>query len=134
MLGEDAGVYHDDLQRLGMLFFQSWRACRLVVDTGIHAMGWSREQAIDYMLRNTGLSRSDVENEVDRYIIWPGQALAYKVGQREILSLRSDAKAALGPRFDLRAFHDAVLADGAVSLPILRETMTRWTAAQTARP
>ncbi|MEO6067912.1 MAG: DUF885 domain-containing protein, partial [Gemmatimonadales bacterium] len=134
VLGEDAAVYSDDLQRLGMLFFQSWRACRLVVDTGIHALGWSREQAIDYMLRNTGLSRSDVENEVDRYIIWPGQALAYKVGQREILSLRSDARAALGPRFDLRAFHDAVLADGAVSLPILRETMAHWIAAQTTRP
>ena len=133
-LADERGLYSDDLQRLGMLFFQSWRACRLVVDTGIHAHGWSRDSAIAYLLANTGLSRPDVTNEVDRYIAWPGQALAYMIGEREILALRSEAEAKLGDRFDLRAFHDAVLADGAVTLPILRGNIEAWIAARSLAP
>jgi uncharacterized protein (DUF885 family) len=129
-LADEQGLYSDDLQRLGMLFFQSWRACRLVVDTGIHALGWSRDSAVAYMLANTGLSRADIENEVDRYITWPGQALAYRLGQREITALRAEARARLGARFDLRAFHDAVLADGAVPLPVLRDNIESWIQSQ----
>ena len=125
-LANEAGMYSGDLDRLGMLFFQSWRACRLVIDTGLHALGWSRQQAIDYLLGNTGLSRLDAENEVDRYIVDPGQALAYKVGQREITRLRHMAEQALGSRFDLRRFHDVVLSDGAVTLPILAEKVQAW--------
>lgn len=128
-LADEAHMYSGDLDRLGMLFFQSWRACRLVIDTGLHAFGWTRQQAIDYLLGNTGLSRLDAENEVDRYIVDPGQALAYKVGQREITRLRHEAEQALGPRFDLRRFHDAVLDDGAVTLPILAENVQAWIAA-----
>jgi uncharacterized protein (DUF885 family) len=127
-LADEAGMYTGDLDRLGMLVFQSWRACRLVIDTGIHAQGWTRQQAIDYLLANTGLTRLDAENEVDRYIVDPGQALAYRLGQREISRLRDEAKAALGPRFDLRRFHDAVLADGAVPLRVLDANVRAWIA------
>ena len=129
-LADERGLYSDDLQRLGMLFFRSWRACRLVVDTGIHALGWSRDSAVAYLSANTGLSRADVENEVDRYIADPGQALAYRLGEREILALRAEAEARLGPRFDLRAFHDAVLADGAVPLPVLKDNIDSWLSLQ----
>ncbi|MGH7533379.1 MAG: DUF885 domain-containing protein [Gemmatimonadales bacterium] len=129
-LADEQGFYSDDLQRMGMLFFRSWRACRLVVDTGLHALGWSRDSAIAYLSANTGLSRADVENEVDRYIADPGQALAYRLGERQILALRAEAEARLGPRFDLKAFHDAVLADGAVSLPILHNNIESWITAQ----
>ncbi|MGE5230650.1 MAG: DUF885 domain-containing protein [Deltaproteobacteria bacterium] len=129
-LADEAGMYSGDLDRLGMLIFQSWRACRLVIDTGIHALGWTREQAVDYLLANTGLSRLDAENEVDRYIADPGQALAYRLGQREITRLRDEARKALGPRFDLRRFHDVVLGDGAVTLPILDENVRGWIAAE----
>jgi len=127
-LADEAGMYTGDLDRLGMLMFQSWRACRLVIDTGIHAQAWTRQQAIDYLLANTGLSRLDAENEVDRYIVDPGQALAYRLGQREISRLRNEAKAALGPRFDLRRFHDVVLADGAVPLRVLDANVRAWVA------
>src|SRR5260370_10668998 len=96
-----------------------WRACRLVVDTGIHAMGWSRQRAIDYLAANTALSHHEIETEVDRYISWPGQALSYKVGEMKIKQLRREAEAALGPRFDVRDFHDAVLRNGTVTLPVL---------------
>jgi uncharacterized protein (DUF885 family) len=129
-LADEAGMYSGDLDRLGMLIFQSWRACRLVVDTGIHALGWTRQQAIDYLLANTGLSRLDAENEVDRYIVDPGQALAYRLGQREITRLRDEAQKALGPRFDLRRFHDAVLGSGAVTLSLLDESVREWTASE----
>jgi uncharacterized protein (DUF885 family) len=132
-LADEAAMYTDDLSRLGMLFFQSWRACRLAIDTGLHAMGWTRQQAIDYLLGNTGLSRLDAENEVDRYIVDPGQALAYKLGQREITRLRRDAEQALGSGFDLRRFHDVVLDDGAVTLPILADNVHRWIASERAR-
>ena len=102
-LADEMGLYSGDLDRMGMLTFDAWRACRLVVDTGLHAMGWSRQQAIDYMLENTALAENNIENEVDRYIAWPGQALAYKLGQLEILRLRHEAEQRLGPRFDIRA-------------------------------
>jgi uncharacterized protein (DUF885 family) len=134
-LADEAGLYTSDVDRLGMLSFDAWRACRLVVDTGIHAMGWSRQQAIDYMTENSVLAENNIVNEVDRYITWPGQALAYKIGQREILGLRDEAKQRLGDRFDIKAFHDAVLSNGAVSLPMLREQVRDYIArAEGARP
>lgn len=125
-LCDELGLYSGDVDRLGMLSFDAWRASRLVVDTGIHAMGWTRRQAIDYLAANTLLAENNVENEVDRYIATPGQALAYKVGQREILALRDKAKAALGDRFDRKEFHDRVLENGAVTLGVLREEIDRW--------
>jgi uncharacterized protein (DUF885 family) len=125
-LCDELGLYSGDVDRLGMLSFDAWRASRLVVDTGIHAMGWTRRQAIDYMTANTLLAENNIENEVDRYIATPGQALAYKVGQREILALRAKAKEALGDRFDPKEFHDRVLENGAVTLAVLREEIDRW--------
>ena len=119
-LADEMGLYSSDTDRLGMLSFDAWRSCRLVVDTGLHAKGWSRQQAIDYMTENTLLAPNNIVNEVDRYITTPGQALAYKLGQLEILKLRDEAKRRLGQRFDIKAFHDAVLGNGAVSLPVLR--------------
>ena len=109
-----------DLDRIGMLSFDAWRACRLVVDTGIHALGWSRTRAIEFMCEHTALARNNIENEVDRYIGWPGQATAYKTGQMEIQRLRAEAEARRGSAFDLRRFHDAVLGHGAVALATLR--------------
>ncbi len=108
-LSDEMGLYSSDIDRIGMLSYDAWRACRLVVDTGIHQMGWSRQQAIDYMFENSVLARNNIENEVDRYIAWPAQALAYKCGQLEILALREEAKKRLGDKFDIRRFHDAVL-------------------------
>lgn len=125
-LGDEMGLYTDDVDRLGVLSFDAWRACRLVVDTGIHALGWSRDEAIDFMVENTLLARNNVENEIDRYIAWPGQALAYKLGQLEILQLRSEAKAALGDEFRLSDFHDRVLENGAVTLVVLRRVIEEW--------
>ncbi len=125
-LCEEMGLYSSDLDRLGMLSFDAWRACRLVLDTGLHAFGWSRDQAIDYLYENSLLARNNVENEVDRYIAWPGQALAYKIGQREILDLLQEARAQLGASFSWAEFHDRVLENGAVSLPVLRGVIRRW--------
>lgn len=125
-LADEMGLYTDDLDRLGVLSFDAWRASRLVVDTGIHAFGWTREQAIDYMLENTLLAENNVENEVDRYISWPGQALAYKLGQRQILRLRDRAREVLGPEFDIKSFHDRVLENGAVSLAVLETVIEEW--------
>jgi uncharacterized protein (DUF885 family) len=113
-----------------MLSLQAWRAARLVVDTGIHSRKWTRQQAIDYMLKNTATAEPLVQSEVDRYIIMPGQALAYMIGEREIMAQRDKARAALGSRFDIRAFHDTVLGRGAVTLPMLREQVETWIAAQ----
>ena len=129
-LTDEMGLYSGDLDRMGTLSFDAWRASRLVVDTGIHVKGWSRQQAIQYMLDNTALARNNIENEVDRYIGWPGQALAYKLGQREIFQLRHEAEAALGPRFDIRGFHDRILANGAISLPVLRDQIQEWIASR----
>jgi uncharacterized protein (DUF885 family) len=125
-LADELGLYSSALERLGRLNFDAWRALRLVVDTGIHAMGWSRSRAIAFMMDNAVLAENNVVNEVDRYIAWPGQALAYKIGEREIRRLRADAERRLGPRFDLRAFHDVVLGGGAVSLPVLRDEVEGW--------
>jgi uncharacterized protein (DUF885 family) len=119
-LADEMGLYESDLDRLGMLASDSWRACRLVVDTGLHAMGWTRQQAIDFMVDHAPVNREEIVVEVDRYIGMPGQALAYKVGQREILRLRDDARSALGARFDIRAFHDAVLGGATISLRVLQ--------------
>jgi len=115
------GLYRDDVERIGMLAGDSWRSCRLVVDTGMHALGWSRQQAIDFMVANAPVGVDEITVEVDRYIAIPGQALAYKVGQLEIQRLRREAEATSGGAFDVRAFHDAVLGSGSVSLPVLRE-------------
>ena len=106
------GLYTGDLDRIGIASFDGWRACRLVVDTGMHALGWSRDRAIDFMLEHTALAPDNIANEVDRYIAWPGQALAYKLGQLEIHAAPRRGAAALGGRFDIRAFHDAVLSAG----------------------
>ena len=128
-LGSEVGFYTDPYSYFGHLTYDAWRACRLVVDTGIHEIGWTRQQAIDYMAANTGLSLRNIENEVDRYIAWPGQALAYKTGQLKIRELRTEAERTLGPRFDVRAFHDVVLGGGAVPLDVLDANVRAWIAA-----
>ncbi len=128
-LAEEMGLYRTDIDRLGMLASDSWRACRLVVDTGLHAKGWSRQQAIDFMVAHAPVSREEIETEVDRYIGMPGQALAYKVGQREILRLRAEAEARLGEAFTLPGFHDVVLGAATVSLPVLADRVRAWTGA-----
>jgi uncharacterized protein (DUF885 family) len=125
-LADDMGLYTSDVDRIGMLSYDAWRACRLVVDTGLHAMGWSRQQAIDYMKENSVLAENNIVNEVDRYLSWPGQALAYKVGQLEILKLRDEGRRRLGARFDIKGFHDAVLRNGAVPLPVLEEQVEAY--------
>jgi uncharacterized protein (DUF885 family) len=125
-LSDEMGLYSSDLDRFGILSFDAWRAGRLVVDTGMHALGWSRAEAIDYLRDHTALGNNNIANEVDRYIAWPGQALAYKIGQLEILRVRAEAKAALGDRFDIRRFHDVVLGSGAIPLRTLGELVRDW--------
>lgn len=127
-LGFDMGLYQDPMQHWGTLDDEMLRAMRLVVDTGLHAKGWNREQAIDYMLANSGMGRSDATAEVERYIVWPGQALGYKVGALTIQRLRRKAQEVLGPKFDIRAFHDQILGSGALPLPILEAKVDRWLA------
>jgi uncharacterized protein (DUF885 family) len=127
-LGLEAGFYQDPYSNFGRLTYEMWRACRLVVDTGLHAKGWTRQQAMDYLAGNTALSLHEVETETDRYISWPGQALSYKIGELTIRSLRKKAEEALGPRFDVRAFHDAVLLNGSVPLPVLEQAVDRYIA------
>mgnify|MGYP003967067363 FL=1 len=125
-LGLEVGFYKDPYSNFGRLSYEMWRACRLVVDTGIHYQGWSRERAIDYMIQNTSLSQHNIVAEVDRYIAWPGQALAYKMGELKIRELREKAAIQLGARFDIREFHDAVLRYGAVPLPILETNINKF--------
>jgi uncharacterized protein (DUF885 family) len=120
-LGVGMGIYRTPYEHFGRLSYEMWRAARLVIDTGIHRYGWSRQQAIDYLASHTALSKHEVETEIDRYISWPGQALSYKLGELTIRRLRAQAEAALGPRFDQRAFHDAILELGSVPLPVLEE-------------
>lgn len=125
-LADEMGLYTGDLDRIGVLSFDAWRAARLVVDTGMHALGWPRDRAITFMLRHTALAPNNIANEVDRYIVMPGQALAYKTGQLELLRLRAEARAALGPAFDIREFHDTLLGSGALSLTALRGIVAAW--------
>jgi uncharacterized protein (DUF885 family) len=125
-LGLEMGLYEDPYDNFGRLLYEMWRACRLVVDPGMHALGWSRRQAIDFMMANTALSELNIVNEVDRYIAWPGQATAYKIGELKIRELREGAEQALGKRFDLRAFHDVVLGAGAVPLATLDRRVKEW--------
>ncbi|HYG65728.1 MAG TPA: DUF885 domain-containing protein [Thermoanaerobaculia bacterium] len=125
-LGLEAGFYTDPYSNFGRLTYEMWRACRLVVDTGLHAMGWTRQQALDYMASHTALPLHEVETETDRYISWPGQALAYKMGELKIKELRRRAEKELGPRFDVRAFHDAVLGSGSIPLGVLEMNVDRW--------
>lgn len=129
-LADESGLYSSDLDRMGMLSYDAWRASRLVVDTGLHHLKWSRAQAEQYMREHTALTPSNIENEVDRYIAWPGQALAYKVGQLEILRLRKQAKDTLGDKFNLKGFHDTVLSGGPVSLPVLQARIESWITSQ----
>jgi uncharacterized protein (DUF885 family) len=130
-LGEEMGIYEDDYSRFGGLDTEMWRACRLVVDTGIHWFGWSRQQAIDFMLENTSLNKENIIVEVDRYIVWPGQALSYKIGEMKIMELRRLAEKKLGQDFDIRQFHDVILNSGSVPLDILEENVNNWLATKT---
>jgi uncharacterized protein (DUF885 family) len=125
-LADEMGLYTSDLQRLGMLSFEALRASRLVVDTGMHYYGWSRARAVEFMTRHTATAPANIASEVDRYIAWPGQALAYLTGCRELRRLRELAQRRLGPRFDIRAFHRVVLGSGAVPLSVLSQLVTRW--------
>ncbi|RZQ63281.1 DUF885 domain-containing protein [Amycolatopsis suaedae] len=127
-LAHEMGLYSDDVALLGMLSMDSMRAGRLVVDTGLHAKGWTRQQAVDFLMENTPMSEVDIRNEVDRYIAYPGQALAYMVGRLEIQRVRAAAERAMGDRFDLKAFHDLVLGSGALPLSVLDDVVTAWAA------
>jgi uncharacterized protein (DUF885 family) len=122
------GLYDDPYDKFGQLTYEMWRAVRLVVDTGMHHRKWTRQQAIDFFKANAAKTELDIVNEVDRYIAWPGQATAYKIGQLRIRQLRSEATQALGPKFDLRAFHDVVLGSGAVPLDVMEANVRRWMA------
>ncbi len=129
-LGYDLGLYKDPYSRFGALTYEMWRAVRLVVDTGMHYKGWSRQQAIDFFKDNAAKTELDIINEIDRYIAWPGQALAYKIGQLKMLELRTRAEQMLGDRFDIRAFHDTLLGGGALPLEVLEIRMERWLSSQ----
>ncbi|HEV2816315.1 MAG TPA: DUF885 domain-containing protein [Allosphingosinicella sp.] len=132
-LGREMGLYNTPERRMGELSYQMWRACRLVVDTGIHAFGWDKARAIAYMRDNTALSEANIEAEVNRYISWPGQALGYMIGRLKIIELRRRAETALGERFDIRRFHDAVLRNGSVPLDVLESEIDAWIAAERTR-
>jgi len=131
-LGTVMGIYETPYQEFGRLTFEMWRAARLVIDTGLHEFGWTRQQAIDYLASHTALSQLDVVNEVDRYISWPGQALSYYIGYMTMRRLRDEAERELGPAFDQRPFHDAILNLGSVPLPVLEQEMRAFIAAQKA--
>jgi len=127
-LGLEMGIYETPYERFGMLGYQIWRAARLVVDTGIHSKGWTRDQALQYMHEYTALPEHEIETEVDRYIGWPGQALSYYLGELAIVKARDKAEKALGPKFNIRAFHDTVLELGSVPLPVLTARIDRFIA------
>ena len=133
-LGPDLGMYQDPYSKFGQLTYEIWRAIRLVLDTGIHSMGWTRDQAIAYFRENSAKTEHDIAQEVDRYIVWPGQALAYKLGELKIRELRRESERSLGDRFDVRRFHDEVLRHGAVPLDILERNVREWIAAEQRRP
>jgi uncharacterized protein (DUF885 family) len=125
-LADELGLYTSDVDRMGMLSSRSFRAARMVVDTGLHALGWERERAVEFMLAHTAMSRMQVEQEIDRYVAWPGQAPSYFLGYQEIVALRADAQQRLGERFDLHAFHDVVIGRGSATLPMLRARLETW--------
>ncbi|MHC5024540.1 MAG: DUF885 domain-containing protein, partial [Planctomycetota bacterium] len=125
-LGLEMGLYEDPYDNFGRLTYEMWRACRLVVDPGMHALGWTREQAIQFMLDNSALTKLNIETEVDRYIAWPGQATGYKIGELKIRQLRADAETRLGERFDIRHFHDVILTAGSLPLPLLEQRVHEW--------
>ena len=125
-LAIDMDIYENEYEHFGRLSYEMWRACRLVIDTGIHAKGWSRQQALDYLGDNTSLSQANIRAEVDRYISWPGQALAYKLGEMKILELRARAETELDDRFDIREFHDVVLGQGALPLDLLERVVNQY--------
>lgn len=131
-LGIEMGIYEDDYEQFGRLTYEMWRAGRLVVDTGMHFMGWTRDQAVNLFVENSALSLHNINTEVDRYISWPGQALAYKMGELTILRLRQKAEDALGEKFDIRSFHDAILVTGSLPMAILEQKIDRWIADQQA--
>jgi uncharacterized protein (DUF885 family) len=133
-LGVDMGIYETPYEDFGRLTYAMWRASRLVIDTGVHHKGWTRDQALAYLRERTALSEHEVTTEVDRYISWPGQALSYKLGELAIVALRAEAEAALGPKFDLKAFHDTILAQGSVPLPVLEQQVRAWVAEAKAAP
>jgi uncharacterized protein (DUF885 family) len=133
-LGRDMGLYDTPERRMGELSYQMWRAARLVVDTGIHALGWDKARAVRFMRDNTALTEANIDAEVNRYISWPGQALGYMIGRLKILELRRRAETALGAKFDLRRFHDAVLLNGSVPLDVLEAQINEWIAGERARP
>ena len=131
-IGIEMGIYDTPAENMGRLSYEMWRACRLVVDTGIHSLGWTKEQAVTFMRENTALTDANIDAEVNRYISWPGQALAYKLGELKIRELRARAEVALGERFDVRLFHDAVLGQGSVPLDVLEQQIDAWIAEQQA--
>ena len=133
-LGEEMGIYETPYEEFGKLTYEMWRACRLVIDTGVHHYGWSREQALAYLRDRTALSEHEVTTEVDRYISWPAQALSYKLGEITIVKLRGEAEKSLGDKFDLRSFHDAVLRQGSVPLPVLEQQVRQFVAESKAKP
>jgi uncharacterized protein (DUF885 family) len=129
-LGKEMGFYKDPYNDFGRLTYEAWRACRLIVDTGMHAFGWSRQQAVDFMLANTAASATQINKEIDRYITWPAQALSYKIGELKIRELRARAEAELGSSFDIRRFHDIVVGNGSLPITVLEETVANWISAE----
>jgi uncharacterized protein (DUF885 family) len=127
-LGDEIGLYKDPYSKFGQLTYDMWRACRLVIDVGLHAKGWSRQQALDYLASNTALSLHEVNTEINRYIAWPGQALAYKMGELKIKELRQRATSALGDKFDVRKFHDLILSEGTLTLRLMEKLVDRYIA------
>ncbi len=125
-LAAEMGMYTTPYERFGQLTYEMWRACRLVVDTGIHAKGWTREQVVNFMASNTALSLHEVNTETDRYISWPGQALSYKIGELKIRELRKKAEAELGSKFDIREFHEIILEQGTVTLSIMEDRINAY--------
>jgi uncharacterized protein (DUF885 family) len=132
-LGKEIGFYQDPYSDFGRLEADMWRAIRLVVDTGVHSQHWTRQQMVDYFHEHSTIDETNVQSEVDRYIAWPAQALGYKMGQLKILELRDRAKTALGPKFDLKAFHDVVIDSGALPLDVLEKQVDAWIAQQKAK-